>query len=103
MQNNHNPMIHMISVSALLLVLFCSDGASEVESVANRLSLPPGFSVTVFAEGLGKARGIGISPEGDLFVCVMNRGELVVFRMRMGMGFQIRVRYSLAVYGICTA
>ena len=78
MQNNHNPMTHMISVSALLLVLFCSDGASEVGTVVDRLSLAPGFSVTLFAEGLGKARGIGISPEGDLFVCVMNRGELVV-------------------------
>ena len=86
MQNNHNPMIHMISVSALLLVLFCSDGASEVNSVVDRLSLAPGFSVTVFAAGLGKARGIGISPEGDLFVCVMKRGELVVLSDEDGDG-----------------
>ncbi len=67
----------MISVSALYLVLFCSDGASEVDRFENRLSLPPGFSVTVFAEDLGKARGLGISPGGELFVCVINRGELV--------------------------
>ena len=78
MPNNLKPMTRMISVSALLFFLFCSDGASEVDIVAGRLSLPPGFSVTVFAEDLGKARGIGISPEGGLFVCLMDRGELVV-------------------------
>ena len=78
MANNLNPMIRMILVSALLLFLFYSDGATEVDTDTNRLSLPPGFSVTLFAEGLGKARGIGISPGGELFVCSMNRGELVV-------------------------
>ena len=71
-------MARMLSMSALLLFLFCSDGASEIDNVIDRLSLPHGFSVNVFAEGLGKARGIGISPKGELFVCVMSRGELVV-------------------------
>ena len=76
----------MLSVPALLLVLFCSDGASEVDTDTDRLSLPPGFSVTVFAEGLGKARGIGVSPDGLLFVCVMNRGELVALSDEDGDG-----------------
>jgi len=32
----------------------------------------------MFAEDLGAARGMGISPKGDLFVCSMRSGELIV-------------------------
>lgn len=48
------------------------------KSLLNWLSLPKGFSVNIFAENLGAARGLGISPNGDLFVCSMKTGELIV-------------------------
>ena len=38
------------------------------KSLLNRLSLPKGFSVNIFAENLGAERGLGMSPNGDLFV-----------------------------------
>ena len=33
-----------------------------------RLTLPPGFTATVFADGLGKARHITVSPSGYIYV-----------------------------------
>jgi len=40
-------------------------------SLLDRISVPKGFSVNLFAENLGAARGLGISPDGVLFVCSM--------------------------------
>jgi glucose/arabinose dehydrogenase len=34
------------------------------------ITLPPGFCATVFADGLGRARHITVSPSGDVFVAI---------------------------------
>jgi len=68
----------------LILLIFCFSYDFAIaqtlieKSLLNRLSVPKGFSVNVFAENLGAARGLGISPDGDLFVCSMRAGELIV-------------------------
>jgi len=61
-----------------LLIIFCSDGTSTNESTSiEGLTLPPGFVITEFAQNLGKARGMGVSPAGDLFVCSLTAGEII--------------------------
>jgi len=42
------------------------------------LSLPPGFSISIFAEGLGKPRVIIQDPSGNLIVSIPSEGKVVV-------------------------
>lgn len=44
------------------------------------LSVPDGFEVGVFAEGLGDPRRLALAPTGDVFVAESRRGEIVVLR-----------------------
>jgi glucose/arabinose dehydrogenase len=44
------------------------------------LTVPPGFEVSVFAEGLTSPRRIALSANGDLFVASSRAGEIVVLR-----------------------
>lgn len=47
---------------------------------------PPGFEVTVFAEGLGDPRRLAVAPNGDVFVAESRRGEITVLRDADGDG-----------------
>jgi glucose/arabinose dehydrogenase len=39
-------------------------------SVESPIDLPAGFTATVFAEGLGRARHVAVTPSGDVFVAI---------------------------------
>lgn len=45
-----------------------------------RLSVPPGFEVDVFAEGLTNPRRMALASNGDLFVAQSRVGEILVLR-----------------------
>jgi glucose/arabinose dehydrogenase len=54
---------------------------SVVERPAGaELSVPPGFEVEIFAEGLRGARLMALAPNGDVFVTLGRSGEVVVLR-----------------------
>lgn len=60
---------------------------SIVEQPADReLTVPSGFSVHVFAEGLADPRRLEIAPNGDVFVAESRRGEITVLRDEDGDG-----------------
>ncbi|GAC1344913.1 MAG: hypothetical protein NVSMB23_20390 [Myxococcales bacterium] len=48
------------------------------------LSVPPGFKVEVFAEGLDNPRAVRVAPDGDLFVAESSAGRIRVLRARDG-------------------
>lgn len=45
-----------------------------------RLTVPPGFRVDVFADGLSHARRMALAPNGDVFVAEGNAGRIIVLR-----------------------
>jgi glucose/arabinose dehydrogenase len=47
------------------------------ESMLERLSVPDGFEVNVFASGLGNTRMIAIAPDGTLFVTRRAEGDVI--------------------------
>jgi glucose/arabinose dehydrogenase len=51
-----------------------------VDRGASAPSVPPGFSVTLFASGLQQARELKVAPNGDVFVADSKAGQVVVFR-----------------------
>src|SRR5688500_4663726 len=42
----------------------------------NKIKLPPGFTIDVYAEGLHNARSLELSPSGVLFVSTKDHGEV---------------------------
>ncbi len=48
-----------------------------VDAVADRLQVPAGFAVRLFAEGLSKPRLMTIGPDGALYVADQNAGTIV--------------------------
>ena len=57
-----------IALLALISVSLIDLSPRTVCRASPDLSLPPGFCATVFADGVGRARHIAVSPSGDLFV-----------------------------------
>ena len=51
-----------------------------------RLSVPVGFEVNVFAEGLSGPRRMALAPNGDVFVAASRDGEIVLLRDTDGDG-----------------
>ena len=81
--NTTRAKFRIVSFHLFLILLFSLNNLAIAQrsinkSLLKRLSVPDGFSVNIFAEDLGTARGMGVSPKGDLFVCSMRSGELIV-------------------------
>jgi glucose/arabinose dehydrogenase len=52
----------------------CGDNEGACAEDNGGISLPPGFCATVFADDLGHARHLAVTPSGDVFVAVL-RGD----------------------------
>lgn len=64
-----------------------NNGASVVPRPADDMpDVPPGFSVEVFAEGLGSARWIEVAPNGDVLLSRWNEGDVLLLRDADGDG-----------------
>lgn len=63
----------------LVLLVF---GVAE----AGEITVPAGFHIGVFAEGLGGARGLALDPEGTLFVSIPSGGRVLALLDRRGTG-----------------
>ena len=88
-----------MSVIALLLVLsaqqlpepFETDWNRAFPSIVERpadvtLSVPAGFEVSVFADGLSNPRHMALAPNGDVFVAESRSGEILLLRDADGDG-----------------
>jgi glucose/arabinose dehydrogenase len=86
-------------ISALLLVVAVQELPRPFETPWNRaipevverpsdarLSVPPGFQVGVFADGLRNPRHMALAPNGDVFVAESRAGEIIVLRDAEGDG-----------------
>jgi glucose/arabinose dehydrogenase len=88
-----------MSVIALLLVLSAQQLPEPFETEWNRafptiverpdgarLSVPAGFEVSVFAEGLSNPRRLALAPNGDVFVAETGFGRVLILRDADGDG-----------------
>ena len=79
-------------------------GAGKVSSVLppysgklplDKIKLPPGFRIGVFAEGVSNARSLCLSPKGTLFVSTRDAGYVYALRDTNG-DFVADLKYTLA-------
>lgn len=73
--------IHAVATGAACAVIavagLASCGAQSQSSLQlDKIKLPPGFSISVYAEGVRNARSMALSPDGTLFVGTMNAGNV---------------------------
>jgi glucose/arabinose dehydrogenase len=81
------PIGRLIPIAVALTVVGCGDGPPEQRSdtpaagpSASRdigIMLPPGFTATVFADGLPAPRHIAVRENGDVFVTLRNNQQLL--------------------------
>ena len=53
---------------ATLMALYATGACGQQPASLDRISLPPGFSIDIYAEGLSNPRSMALSPNGTLFV-----------------------------------
>jgi glucose/arabinose dehydrogenase len=80
--------IHRVDLSALPAP-FSSPSSGNNPKVVERpsyavLSVPPGFTVRLFAEGLSNPRLVRVAPNGDIFIAETRAGRIHVLRAADG-------------------
>jgi len=60
------------------------------------LKLPPGFSIRVFASGLGNPRVLLLDPEGRMLVSIPTRGQIIAFEPLASGMFDPKIQTTLS-------
>jgi glucose/arabinose dehydrogenase len=76
MTDVHGIQALLIALSSTLLA--CASGAAQRPDVAS-LRVPPGFSVSVYADDVPGARSMALSPSGIVYVGTRDRGDGSVY------------------------
>ena len=68
------------SLLAGLLALACLAAAAQSRPPLDRVKLPPGFEISLYAEGVEGARSMALGERGTLFVGSMRAGKVYAIR-----------------------
>ena len=71
-----NQPILLLTASVLLLTLICPPAANGERLPLDKISLPPGFKISVYAGDVPGARSMTLSPNGTLFVGTRTLGAV---------------------------
>ena len=69
-------MFRPIFAVAIGLAIICGGAAVAQEIPLDKITLPPGFSIEVYASGVPNARSMALSPTGTLFVSTRQAGSV---------------------------
>ena len=69
-------MFRSIFAVAIGLVAVSGGAAAAQEIPLDKITLPPGFSIAVYASGVPNARSMALSPTGTLFVSTRRAGDV---------------------------
>lgn len=73
--------IDRTSLSMMLNVMLGTSGPqADATTVAQRYQLPPGFSISLYASDVPKARFLHVTPAGDLLVSRPHSGDILLLR-----------------------
>ncbi len=70
-------MNHMLAAASPIMALLCTACGVYAGSLPlDKITLPPGFSITVYADNVPNARGMALGQNGTLFVGSRSKGEV---------------------------
>jgi len=75
-QNMREFPILLSSLFALTLTLFCTRTSSSESLPLDKIKLPPGFEISIYASNVPNARSMALSPNGTLFVATRTAGNV---------------------------
>lgn len=75
-------MASMRTLYLTLLVVICGVAPVFATPTPQRLTLPTGFTIDVYASGLDRPRVGAVAPNGDLFVTEIGAGQVSILRDR---------------------
>ena len=67
-------------LASILTVTSCTSNGSSAKLPLDKIKLPPGFKISVYAENVSGARSMSLSPTGTLFVGTRGEGNVYAFR-----------------------
>lgn len=73
-------IISTSSLSMIMNFLTGMDGPAATRDVEQRLTLPPGFKLELYANNLPKARFLRFTPGGDLLLSRPHAGDIILLR-----------------------
>src|SRR4030067_108469 len=68
------------SLAIILIVTSCISQGSSAKLPLEKIKLPPGFKISVYAEKVSGARSMTLSPGGTLFVGTRGEGNVYALR-----------------------
>ena len=71
-----NKLRYFVFLYTILLCMLVSFNLQAAELPIDRIRLPPGFGIDVYASGVSNARSMALSPNGTLFVGSRNAGKV---------------------------
>ncbi len=85
-----------IFLAATVLIISCSkEKGAETVTVVSGLTTPEGFTSTIIADSLGKARHIAVTPNGDVYVKLNEakdgKGTLLLSRVN---GYKVKAGFG---------
>lgn len=75
-------------ILAAITILFAASHAQAQRPIADRIKLPPGFEISVFAENIPNARSLAIGKGDIVFVSTRSAGRVHAVRHRDGRAMQ---------------
>jgi glucose/arabinose dehydrogenase len=70
----------IVPALSLLIASFASPAFAQSKLPLDRVKLPPGFEITIFAEGVENARSMALGEKGTLFVGTRTAGKVYAIR-----------------------
>src|SRR5258706_13212571 len=74
--------VKLLPPCALLVLLAFTATVSAQKLPLDKIKLPPGFSISVFADNVPNARAMALGDQGTLFVGSMRAGKVYAIRIR---------------------
>ncbi|MBI4293934.1 MAG: sorbosone dehydrogenase family protein [Betaproteobacteria bacterium] len=84
----HHTMSRFISLTSLLLLALASTALAQ-RLPLDRIKLPPGFEISVFAENVSNARSLALGRNNVLFVGTRSAGRVYALRYRGAKATQV--------------
>src|SRR5258706_617011 len=78
----HTFSLRWLGHCALLAVLAVATAAAAQKLPIEKIKLPPGFEISVFADNVPNARAMALGDQGTLFVGSMRAGKVYAIRIR---------------------
>ena len=77
--NRFSPLSPLIATVAVVFAL-PNFARADLDSLLKQIELPPGFRISVYANGLENARSMALSPNGTLFVGTRSANNVYAVR-----------------------